>query len=359
VQLSDTPAKVPLPFGVSAAGPYITTIPIASQIGIEDGAASYIDGFPPLTFVPISAGGAGPWGQDFNGIFNQISAGVRWQQSGGFISYDATHSANIGGYPKLALISSALVEGKFWLSTVDNNTSNPDTGGANWIAFVLPGFPLTPISDLLGGTGSGFNAVTVGTGLKLSASILTAPSVGTEFWYSTIGAFVVTIPAWCNRIWGEVWGGGGGSSGGLGGGGGGGGYAAGFKAVVPGSSLTITVGSWGAGAIYPLSGGTGGTSSIGALMSATGGDGGLGGAGQGGVGSGGTINLTGGGASDLDGVLPAAPGGASPRGGFGGTVNTGGVNYPPTYPGGGGGGNAAIAGGQNGMQGAVYIVFLP
>ena len=359
MQISDTPPKVPLPFGASAAGPYITVIPIPSQIGVEDGAASWTDGFPPLTFVPISAGGAGPWGQDGNGVLNQISAGVRWQQSGGFISYDATHSANIGGYPRHALIRSVLVEAKFWLSTVDNNTSDPDTGGANWLPLVLPGFPLTPTSDLLGGTGGGFAAVTVGTGLNLTAGLLTTDWSAFENWYTVIGATVINVPLWSHKIWGEVWGGGGGSSGSLGGGGAGGGYTGGYKTVTPGAALTITVGGGGTASTYPTLATAGGTSSIGALMSATGGQGGGAGGTTGGVGSGATFNLTGGSGQDLDGVLPACLGGSSPRGGFGGAINDGGILYNPTYPGGGGGANANHAAGQDGMQGAVYIVFLP
>ena len=138
MQDSDTPTKIPLPFASSAGAGYINTIPTASQIGVTNGAASFTDGFPPLTFVPISSGGAGPFGKDFNGLLLQITAGLQWLQAGAPIYYDVGFSASIGGYPKGALLSNATTLGSFWISEVDNNTTNPDTGGANWLGLTLP-----------------------------------------------------------------------------------------------------------------------------------------------------------------------------------------------------------------------------
>lgn len=47
--------------------------------------------------------------------------------------YDATWVSNNGGYPKYAMLRKAGGAG-FWISTVDNNTTNPDTGySANWV----------------------------------------------------------------------------------------------------------------------------------------------------------------------------------------------------------------------------------
>ncbi|KAA1174648.1 hypothetical protein FP026_29625, partial [Rhizobium tropici] len=73
MKASDIPVKFPIPFAASAGGGYIRAIPQASQIGITNGAASLTDGFPPLTFLPVGAGGTPPWGQDFNGILNEIT----------------------------------------------------------------------------------------------------------------------------------------------------------------------------------------------------------------------------------------------------------------------------------------------
>lgn len=138
MQDSDTPVKIPLPFAASAGAPYINSIPTASQIGVTNGAASFTDGFPPLTFVPIHSGGAGPFGKDMNGLLHQITGGVQWLQAGGPIFYDAAFVGDIGGYPKGAIVASASTLGAFWQSTVDNNSSNPDTGGANWNGMYLP-----------------------------------------------------------------------------------------------------------------------------------------------------------------------------------------------------------------------------
>lgn len=136
---SAIPTKFTLAWGANAGGPYIRAVPAASQIGIQNGAASLNDGFPPLCFSPVAAGGVPPFGQDFNGIYNQITAWLQWVQAGGGVPfYDAAFSAAIGGYPDGAMLQGTSGPGNFWISTVDNNTSDPDTGGANWTAFPGP-----------------------------------------------------------------------------------------------------------------------------------------------------------------------------------------------------------------------------
>jgi len=129
--VSSIPLRFPMPFAASAGGSYIRVIPSASQIGITPGAASLTDGFPPLNFTPVSGGGVPPFGQDFNGILNWTSAWNQWQAAGSPVVYDATFSTAIGGYPKGALLNAVTGVG-FWSSTVDNNTTDPDAGGANW-----------------------------------------------------------------------------------------------------------------------------------------------------------------------------------------------------------------------------------
>lgn len=127
---SSAPAKIPLPFANSGTK---NTIPTPSQITITPGAASLTDGFPPLTRTPIAAGGVPPFGADMNGILFEISANTQWENAGGFYPYDAAFSTAIGGYPRGAVLARADLSG-FWLSQVDNNATNPDTGGAGWVA---------------------------------------------------------------------------------------------------------------------------------------------------------------------------------------------------------------------------------
>jgi len=138
MQSTNIPTKIPIPFASSAGSSYKNTIPTASQIGITNGKASLTDGFPPLTFQAISSGGVPPFGADFNGILNEITAITQWQQAGGFFAYDSSFSSTISGYPKGSILQSANLAG-LWVSTAENNTTNPDTGGAGWTSFAFEG----------------------------------------------------------------------------------------------------------------------------------------------------------------------------------------------------------------------------
>ena len=134
---SDLPSKLPIPFAASAGASYIRSIPEASQILITPGAASLTDGFPPLNFAS-SAGYIPPDGKDFNGILNWISSWARWTAAGGLVPYDAAFQTAIGGYPNNAVVLSAS-SSTIWVSTIDDNMSDPDTGGANWMSFINSG----------------------------------------------------------------------------------------------------------------------------------------------------------------------------------------------------------------------------
>ena len=155
-----------IPFANGAGASYIRPIPQASQIGVTPGAASLADGFPPLCFLPVSAGGVPPFGQDMNGILNEITANLQWLQAGGVPAYNAAFSAAIGGYPKGAVLASADGVG-FWLCAVDGNGSDPDTGGANWTAFGGGG---TGCCRDLAGTSAGLAATATWTVAELTAA---------------------------------------------------------------------------------------------------------------------------------------------------------------------------------------------
>lgn len=130
--LSNAPSKIVVPFASTGTK---NTIPVPSQIGVTAGAASYTDGFPPLTMTPVSSGGIPPFGADFNGILNAVTAIQLWQSGGGQFSYDATWSSDNGGYPKGAMLLKGTGSG-YWVCTADNNTTNPDGGSpANWVDF--------------------------------------------------------------------------------------------------------------------------------------------------------------------------------------------------------------------------------
>jgi hypothetical protein len=135
---SSTPIKMPVAWASGAGAGYVRVVPIPSQpqTGSTLGYASFTDGFPPPNFVNPNAGGVPPWGSDFNGVFQAITLWEQWWQAGAPIYYDATFSgavSGVNGYPHGALINAVGIDGGYWFSTVDNNTSDPDTGGANWL----------------------------------------------------------------------------------------------------------------------------------------------------------------------------------------------------------------------------------
>ena len=122
MQTSSQPKLLSIPF---ASGGSKQDIPNDSQIGITAGRASYTDGFPPLTRTPLAAGGVPPFGTDFNGVLNDITAAIRWSQAGAGYPFDATFNTAVSGYPKGAKIPNSTLDG-FWLNTVDGNSTNPE-----------------------------------------------------------------------------------------------------------------------------------------------------------------------------------------------------------------------------------------
>ncbi|HEX2753709.1 MAG TPA: hypothetical protein VHP34_11515 [Alphaproteobacteria bacterium] len=133
MKIANLPAnKFPIPFANSAGVGYINSIPVPSQSGITPGAASLTDGFPPATFLPVGSGGTPPFGKDFNGLLNQVTQWTKWQNAGGLVPYDSAYSTSIGGYPQAAVLAGATA-GAVWLSTIDDNTNNPNTGGSGWV----------------------------------------------------------------------------------------------------------------------------------------------------------------------------------------------------------------------------------
>lgn len=126
MQTSGLPTRTSVPFAFGGAK---NTIPVTASP--TPGLASYTTGFPALTMTPIVAGGIPPAGQDFNGILNAITIAIQWENAGGRYAFDAAFSALVGGYPKGALIARAGYDG-YWQNTVENNTTNPDAGGAGW-----------------------------------------------------------------------------------------------------------------------------------------------------------------------------------------------------------------------------------
>jgi hypothetical protein len=288
--------------------------------------------------------------QDFNGLLNQITAWSRWQAAAGLAAYDNTFSTAIGGYPSGATVLSASLPGRVWISTADNNTTNPDTGSAaNWLALMLA-------SDVL-------------------SIIPTSPAAGTRGVITFAASQTWNVPAtvyFLKRV--TVWGaggGGGGSAGstGAGSGGGGGGYQISFNIpVTPGQQIAITIGAGGLGGGAGAqigNGAPGGTTSFGAFFSILGGGAGSAGnnggqyqaAGAGGAVGSGNVNVAGtnGGLAFTIGTTPVGGiGGAAAFGGGSPSLNIGTAGSAGNFP--GGGGNAGSAGGYGGQGAGAFII---
>lgn len=150
-----TAAQIPTPwsspFGATGTR---TAIPVA-PLAPNSPNASEQGGFPPITLTPIAAGGIAPLGGNFNEAFFRCSSWNQWQSLGGPVGYNSTLSAATTGYPQGALLSAANILGGFWLSSNDNNVTDPDTGGGGW-TFVKP----ASWGAILTGAGTA-NAITV------------------------------------------------------------------------------------------------------------------------------------------------------------------------------------------------------
>lgn len=138
MQASSIPTKIDILWAADAGPTYVRPIPDTVQQPANPNAASFPAGFPPDTFIDPAAGGVGPDGRDMNGILQVLSAWAQWQATGGPIVYDAAFQSSVGGYPNRAVVGSATTPGAVWVSTADNNVTNPDTGGAGWADFFAP-----------------------------------------------------------------------------------------------------------------------------------------------------------------------------------------------------------------------------
>lgn len=133
------PLPVIIPFANDAADPaYITLpIPIDSQISVLPGAASFTDGFPPLTMSdPDTQGGIPPFGQDMNGLLRMLSEFCVMLQAGQLCEFDAEAAYAWGGYKAGALLRKVDGTG-FWYNTLDGNDTDPDNyaESQNWIGW--------------------------------------------------------------------------------------------------------------------------------------------------------------------------------------------------------------------------------
>lgn len=124
------------------------TIPNPSQVSVNAGLASFTDGFPPATRAPVASGGIPPYGEDMNGILNQLSTPIQWQQAGGAYPYSSAFAAAIGGYPLAGRTYSSDGSG-YWLNTTAGNTNDPENTAApnGWQPVDQRGITTVPLTN--------------------------------------------------------------------------------------------------------------------------------------------------------------------------------------------------------------------
>ena len=126
------PPNYSTPFANAGAKNTIPTAPTGT------GKASFSDGFPPPTMLPLTSGGIPPEGKDFNGILYSLSSHTIWVNAGGQYLFDSALSTAIGGYPVgMVLQNNALTSS--YVSAVANNTTDfnatPSSIGTLWLPY--------------------------------------------------------------------------------------------------------------------------------------------------------------------------------------------------------------------------------
>ena len=133
------PTAITTPFANSGSK---RTVPVASQIGVVDGQASFTDGFPPLNATPIASGGVPPSVLDMNGILNIITANIRYLLGGCIPKFNATLASTVGGYPIGAILQDNTGT-NCYRNLVDGNSTDFNTDatsiGVSWELIYGPG----------------------------------------------------------------------------------------------------------------------------------------------------------------------------------------------------------------------------
>lgn len=161
------------------------------------GRASYDAGFPPVTRIPIVAGGIPPFGTDFNGVLYDLSQAIQYVQSGVAFPFNQDFATAIGGYEIGAIVSDPSNKSLLWINGVALNTSFP-TG---WTQFTLEQATETRRGTLRIGTQAEVDAGTLGDVAVTPKKLRNGFSVS----LSTTGH--IAMPSWLGGLiiqWGRV-----------------------------------------------------------------------------------------------------------------------------------------------------------
>lgn len=108
------------------------TVPVtATQAQTEAGLASYSGGFGSKNMLPVANGGQPPYGQDFNGVLNDITGNIVDINRGLSQYFDSDYATLIGGYPigaRLMLNNNS----NYVLSIIAANSNDPNSDLTGW-----------------------------------------------------------------------------------------------------------------------------------------------------------------------------------------------------------------------------------
>lgn len=126
-----------IPFAKDALPDMVNDIPDEPDLS-EPQRASWGEGFPYITTTPLDAGGLPPEGQDFNGIFRDLSQHIVHLNLGGLYKFSADVVA-AGGYHKGAILLSNN-DTALWISLRDGNIQDFNSGNPTlWARIAFSG----------------------------------------------------------------------------------------------------------------------------------------------------------------------------------------------------------------------------
>lgn len=182
------PSNYPLPFASSGTKNTIPTAPTGT------GKASFTEGFPALTMMPITAGGIPPEGKDFNGILYDITTHTIWLNAGGQYQFDAALSTAIGGYPAGMVLQNNAGTGAY-VSAVANNTtdfnSTPSSIGTLWMPWA--GNALQNATIIWCGTSGGSANVQTFTPTPAVAAYVAGQTISGIAGFTNTGSLTVNV----------------------------------------------------------------------------------------------------------------------------------------------------------------------
>ena len=125
-------------------------IPQSTPAG--SGEASFEDGFPQITQIPIGAGGIAPDRKDFNGLFKVLGDWIFFAQNGGLPTYSAAFDYVVGRYVVYNNTLYKCIQANGASSTVVAPDSVSPLGSDYWIQVAtladLDNFANTDLSNL-------------------------------------------------------------------------------------------------------------------------------------------------------------------------------------------------------------------